>query len=215
MDIQGQVESVRHTSTLIIDVENKHLQRLSDWESVVGSVNYRSRSTSATSLLCTGWIQVQLGVEQMGILRVRPCPDENVCVRGTVEPPSTLVKTVHSDEIFDMNAGGFTTQLGVEDTGRDNGNTNFLERNCAEAASHRGACWCVGSPWPEHHRYLPRSRLWYRRGKVTTFTYTGVQQKVVVSELSVDLNKFGTIEWNYGNERYGASFQVSMSAPFK
>ncbi|KAJ7266190.1 hypothetical protein C8J57DRAFT_1229587 [Mycena rebaudengoi] len=164
----------------------------------------------------------------MGILRVRPCPDENACVRGTVEPPSTLVKTVHSDEIFDMNAGGFTTQLGVEDTGRDNGNTNFLERKCAEAASHCGACWVrtgrltgtlrrqpVGSPWPEHHRYLPRSRLWYRRGKVTTFTYTGVQQKVVVSELSVVLNKFGTIEWNYGNERYGASFQVSMSAPFK
>ncbi|KAJ7256642.1 hypothetical protein C8J57DRAFT_1235504 [Mycena rebaudengoi] len=204
MDIQGQVESVQHTSTLIIDVENKHLQRLSDWESVVGSVNYRSRS----------WIQVQLGVEQMGILRVRPCPDENACVRGTVEPPSTLVKIVHSDEIFDMNAGGFTTQLGVEDTGRDNGNTNFLERKCAEAASHRGARWCVGSPWPEHHRYLPRSRLWYRRGKVTTFTYTGVQQKVVVSELSVDLNKCGTIEWNYANERYGG-FQVSMSAPFK
>ncbi|KAJ7896486.1 glycosyl hydrolases family 31-domain-containing protein [Mycena leptocephala] len=32
-------------------------------------------------------------------------------------------------------------------------------------------------------------------GKATTFTYASAQQKVVVSELSVDLNKFTTIEW--------------------
>jgi alpha-glucosidase len=32
-------------------------------------------------------------------------------------------------------------------------------------------------------------------GKATTFTYASAQQKVVVSKLSVDLNKCTTIEW--------------------